>query len=139
MHPPWIVTTEHGKHEADTIPDIFEATENIDRYRNRVARREYDFASITVFAPEKSPRPGVNDEHFLAMVAVQGIGAARRLAGTTDIEAVRLAYVYMLRGILGYTWPDDGEVFFFIAARAARINECIGARPQFGISNQSRL
>ena len=81
----------------------------------------------------------MDDEHFLALVAVQRIGATRRLAGTADVEAMRLADMHVLMRVLRNTGTDDGEIFLLVAAGAARIDERIGAGPQFVIPNQSRL
>ena len=103
--------------------------------RNRVTGSEHNLACIAVFTPKESPRPLLDHEHFCSIVAVQRIGAARWLAGTTDVEAVRLADVDVLMRMFGHSRPDDGEVFLAVAARAAGIDERVGAGPQFVVAN----
>ena len=79
----------------------------------------------------------MNDEHFFAMVAVQRVGAAGWLSRTADIKAMRLADMHVLIGIFCDAGADDGEIFFFVAAWAARVDERIGTWPQFGVANQT--
>ena len=73
----------------------------------------------------------MDDEDFLAMVAMQRVGATWWLAGTANIETVWFADMHELMGVLGHTGPDDREVFLFVAAGTARVDERVGAWPQF--------
>ena len=100
---------------------------------------KYDFACVAMLAPEKSPSALMNDKYFFRVMAVQRIGAARWLSRPADIEAMRFSNVHVLIGIFGNTGADDGEVFFLIAAGAARIDESIHARFKFAISNETIL
>ena len=79
----------------------------------------------------------MNHEHLGGFVTVLRIGTARRLPRTADIEAVRNADVYVLFRVLGNAGADDGEVLFAIAARRVRVDECIGAGSQLGITHQT--
>ena len=135
MHPPRVVTAEHREHEANILTDILKSAKYIDRNRNCVTGPKRDVARIAVLAPEKTPGPLMNDEHFFATVAVQRVGTAGWLSRAADIKAMGLADMHVLIGIFSDAGADDGEIFFFVAAGAARVDEGIGTRPQFGVAN----
>ena len=95
-HPPGIISPQNGKQVAHSLADILEPPEHIDGNADAVAPLKDHFSVLGILAPAEGPLTTVDDKDLCGFMAVLGIDASRRLAGATDIEAMRLADVDML-------------------------------------------